>query len=148
MGKRLTDRQKKEIIAASVEGTSNRRLAKAYEVSEATIRRVLAGNVEMSQKVAQKKEENTANVLAHLENRKNDVCSLIDRLLKAMEDPEKIAETPLPKLATTMAILIDKFTAGESKTQSSPAENNLLEQIRQIAGQSTGEDERGDLPEI
>lgn len=148
MGKRLTDRQKKEIIAASVEGASNRRLATAYEVSETTIRRVLAGNAEMSQKVAQKKEENTANVLAHLENRKNDVCSLIDRLLKAMEDPEKIAETPLPKLATTMAILIDKFTAGESKTQSSPAENNLLEQLRQIAGQSTGEDECGDLPEI
>lgn len=61
----------------------------------------------------------------------------------------KFDDRPKVKVAVIFEIPSVRIEVdGESKTQSSPAENNLLEQIRQIAGQSTGEDERGDLPEI
>lgn len=52
---KLTDRQKKQIIAESVEGSSLRALGAKYGVSPTTIRRVLLHNPEFKQKVTQKK---------------------------------------------------------------------------------------------
>ena len=88
---KLTDRQKKQIIAESVEGSSLRALGAKYGVSPTTIRRVLLHNPEFKQKVTQKKQENTASVLAFMESQKQDVCKVIDNLLHAINDPEKMA---------------------------------------------------------
>lgn len=52
---KLTDKQRKKIIAESVNGSSIRALAAKYQVSTTTIQRVLKSDAELTQKVAQKK---------------------------------------------------------------------------------------------
>ncbi len=131
---KLTDRQRKKIIAERAEGLSIRALAKKYRVSDTTIRRTLESDPKMAQKVAQKKEENTVAVLAYMDSKKKDVCEILDKLLEAVKDDEKIAKTPLAQIATTIGILIDKFTAAEASGRSGAgAENNLLSAIREAA---------------
>ena len=105
---KLSDKQKKKIIAEYVEGSTTRALAAKYGVSQTTIRRVLGSDKEMAQKVSLKKEENAKSVLAYMEGKKNDVCGLIDALLVAMNDPAKIAATPLSQLATSMGTLVNE----------------------------------------
>ena len=106
---KLSDRQRKKLIAEYIEGgTSQRKLAEKYNVSPYLVRCVLREEDALSQKIAQKKEENTKSVLEYMDSKKDSVCELIDKLLEAMNDPEKIAATSLSQLATTMGIVIDK----------------------------------------
>lgn len=131
---KLTDKQRKKIIAERAEGLSIRALAKKYNVSASTICRTLESDPKTVQKVTQKKEENTVAVLAYMDGKKKDVCEILDKLLAAVKDDEKIAKTPLNQLATTIGILIDKFTAAElSGRGQSTAENNLLSAIQSAA---------------
>lgn len=140
---KLTDKQRKKIIAESVNGSSIRALAAKYQVSTTTIQRVLKSDAELTQKVAQKKAENTASVLAFMDSKKNDVCGLIDKFLSAMGDDEKLAAATVNQLATAMGIVIDKYTANEAVNASSAKENNLFEAIDSI-----GEEDLNDLPEV
>lgn len=140
---KLTNKQRKKIIAESVNGSSIRALAAKYQVSTTTIQRVLKSDAELTQKVAQKKAENTASVLAFMDSKKNDVCGLIDKFLSAMGDDEKLAAATVNQLATAMGIVIDKYTANEAVNASSAKENNLFEAIDSI-----GEEDLNDLPEV
>lgn len=140
---KLTDKQKKKIIAEKINGSSLRALAAKYGVSRTTISRVLKSDREMSQKVTQKKAENTASVLAFMESQKNDVCRVIGSLLNAINDPSKIAAAPLNQLATAMGIVIDKYTAHEMAQTTETKANNLLAAI-----ENWQEDNFDDLREI
>lgn len=141
---KLTDKQRKKIIAEYVEGgTSQRKLADKYHVSQYLIRRILSDDPELSKKISDKKEENTVSVLAFMDSKKNDVCLLIEKLLAAMNDPEKIACTSLSQLATAMGIVIDKYTANEAMRASDGKANNLFEAIN-----ACGEEGLNDIPEI
>lgn len=126
---KLTDKQKKKIIAESVNGSSIRALASKYGVSTTTIQRVLKSDTELTRKVAQKKAENTASILAFMDSKKNDVCALIDKLLAAMADDDKLAAATVNQLATAMGIVIDKYTANEAFKSSDTKANNLFEAI-------------------
>lgn len=127
---KLTDKQRKKIIAESVNGSSIRALASKYGVSTTTIQRVLKSDTELTQKVAQKKAENTVSILAFMDSKKNDVCGLIDKLLAAMADDEKLAAATVNQLATAMGIVIDKYTANEAIKPSDTKETNFFEAIR------------------
>lgn len=127
---KLTDKQRKKIIAESVNGSSIRALAAKYGVSTTTIQRVLKSDTELTQKVAQKKAENTVSILAFMDSKKNDVCGLIDKLLAAMADDEKLANATVNQLATAMGIVIDKYTANEAIKPSDTKETNFFEAIR------------------
>ena len=126
---KLTDKQRKKIIAESVNGSSIRALAAKYGVSTTTIQRVLKSDNDLKQKVAQKKAENTASILAFMDSKKNDVCGLIDKLLAAMGDEDKLAAATVNQLATAMGIVIDKYTARETPQSSGAKKNNLLEAL-------------------
>ena len=140
---KLTDKQKKQIIAESVNGSSLRALAAKYGVSRTTISRVLKSDPEMCQKLTQKRAENTVSILAFMESQKNDVCRVISSLLKAINDPEKIADATLNQIATAMGIVIDKYTAHEAAQTADPKANNLLTAI-----ENWQEDNFSDLQEV
>lgn len=126
---KLTDKQRKKIIAESVNGSSIRALAAKYGVSTTTIQRTLKSDNDLKQKVAQKKAENTASILAFMDSKKNDVCGLIDKLLTAMGDEDKLAAATVNQLATAMGIVIDKYTANEAIKSSDTKETNFFEAI-------------------
>lgn len=108
MAARLTDRQKKKIIADYVQLGSYNATAKVNGVSNHTVKRVVLEVPEMSEKVKQKKEENTADILAYMEAQKNRVCEIIDISLEVL--PEKIRNAKTAADVTTaMGTVISKW---------------------------------------
>lgn len=116
MAARLTDKQKKKIIADYVQLGSYRAAARLNKVSDGTVKRIVEECGEIEQKFAQKKEENTADILDYMERQKSGVCEILDICLNELKNPEKYAKVPPHQIATTMAILIDKYTADNGKS--------------------------------
>ena len=114
---KLTDRQRKQIIAEYVEGgISQRALAKKYNVSQKTISTILS-NTEVRQKVLDKKNENTLSMLAFLDSRKEKAQSLMDAILDfARAD---IKKAPLRDKMGAFKILSESFggKSGDGKDQ-------------------------------
>lgn len=131
---KLTDKQQKMVVADRAEGASIRKLAKKYNVSTTTIQNALKKNTEVTQKVTHKKEQNTADILAHMDSQRDKVCLLIDVYLEALMDPEKIKKATPSQLSTALGTVIDKFTAGSNFDQSE------IEDMRSIRKEVFGDD--------
>lgn len=116
MGAHLTDRQKKKIIADRIEGMSLRRIAAKYGVTEYAVRKTIKDNPDITQKIAKKKEQNTLDMMAFLDEQKTSAQEFILMAMQALKDPDKLNRTGAQALATAMGIVIDKFTPVEKKT--------------------------------
>lgn len=108
MAPRLTDKQKKRIIADYVNLGSYNAVAKKYGISHQTVKRAVIGDEKTAQKIQQKKEQNTMDMLAFMESRMKKTQDVIDQLLDAM--PQKIDKASLVQLGTVYGILVDKTT--------------------------------------
>lgn len=117
MAARLTDKQKKEIIADYVESGSYLATAKKFGVSDNTVRKVVLGNSEVAKKCEQKREQNTAEILDYLDSRKEKAKDVLDAYIEALKKPEKIEAAKLSEIATAMGIVIDKFINNPMKHQ-------------------------------
>ena len=108
MAPRLTDRQKKRIIADYLESGSYNAVAKLHGVSHQTVKRTVMGDETTVKKVQQKKKQNTMDMLAFMDSRMKKTQDVIDQLLEAM--PDKIDKASLVQLGTVYGILVDKTT--------------------------------------
>lgn len=115
MGAHLTDRQKKKIIADRIEGMSLRRIAAKYGVTEYAVRKTIKDNPDITQKIAKKKEQNTLDMMAFLDEQKTSAQEFILMAMQALKDPDKLNRTGAQALATAVGIVIDKFTPVEKK---------------------------------
>ena len=129
MGKHLTDKQKKKIIADRAENMSIRQLAQKYKTSTTTIQRVIRNDPDFAQKVTQKKEQNAADILAHMETKKDTVNLIIDRYLTALLDEEKIEKATPSQLTTALGTLIDKFTMTAQNEQAIQKLDEMMDKI-------------------
>ena len=107
---RLTDKKKKKIIADYVQLQSYRAAARKNGVSDATVRKIVKGDPESSQKCALKKEENAQDMLSYMDSKKERVQELIDVYLGVLTDPEKLEGATLQQITTALGTLIDKWT--------------------------------------
>lgn len=82
MAARLTDRQKKKILADYLESGSYRATARKNKVNASTVKRVVEASDDFEQKAAQKKKENTADVLAYMESQKKLCARSLARALR------------------------------------------------------------------
>lgn len=85
---KLTDLQKKKIVAEYIAGDGNITqavLAKRYNVSQKSISTIL-NNPEISKKVSDKKIENTLSMLEWLDEQKNTAQSLMKKILDTSFD--------------------------------------------------------------
>lgn len=126
---RITDRKRKKIVADYLELRSINAAAKKNNVSWKKAKEAIDSDKELTKKLEQKKAQNTADVLAHMDGQKEAVCGLLDAYLEALGDPEKIARAGLSQLATTMGILIDKYTATVQNEQALRKLDEMLEKI-------------------
>ena len=115
MAKHLTDRQKKKIIADYAECGVYAQVARKHKVSLDTVKRTVLNDPETAEKTRQKKEQNTADILAFMDGKKQDVCDIIALYLQHLQDPEKLRRASVQSIATSMGIIIDKFTQGAEK---------------------------------
>lgn len=126
---KLTDRDKKQIIADRVEGMSFRKIAEKYNVSAKTIQNVVKADKDFLEKSTQKKEQNTLDMLAYMDGQKGKIQHLLANILEALDNPEKLARTNPRDLATAYGIIYDKIMA------SAPKENDeILNKAREVLG--------------
>ena len=110
MAARLTDRQKKKIIADYVQLGSYNATAKANGVSLNTVKKIVQGNAEIAEMCNRKKDENTADILAYMESKRNAVCDIMEVGLAVLPDKIQTAKSA-SEVTTALGTLIDKFTA-------------------------------------
>lgn len=132
MAARLTDKQKKKIVADYLENGSLRATARENGVSDSTVKRVVAECGDIEQKVAQKKEENTADILAYMEEKRKTVCEIIEVGLSVLPEKIKTAKSA-SEVTTALGTLIDKFSAlNASRTRQETEAMTLSEKMAAI----------------
>lgn len=129
MAARLTDKQKKKIIADYLELGSYNAVAKKNGVSNHTVKRIVLETPEISKKVQQKKAQNTADILSHMESQKDEVIKVLDEYLAAMRDPAKIKRAGVVQLATALGIVIDKYTMTTKNEQALQKLDEVMDKI-------------------
>jgi len=132
MAARLTDRQKKKIVADYVQLGSYNAAAKVNGVSNHTVKRIVLEVPEIADKVQQKKDENTADILSYMESQRDDVCKFLGLAMEKLKDPEKLEKAQLQQIATTMAIVIDKYTAISGGPADTAKEDDLSRSLREL----------------
>lgn len=138
MAKHLTDKQKKRIIADYVELGSYNAVAKKYGVSRQTIKNVVDADKETGQKLQDKKAQNTLDMLAYMDSKKTEAQGIIDLYLKALVDPKKLEKAPLNQIATSLGIVVDKFTRNTASGGSSLDKlDGLLKEFRDAVESET-----------
>lgn len=137
MAARLTDKQKKKIVADYIQLESYNAAAKINGVSPNTVKNLVTGNADIAQKCELKKEQNTADILDYMERQSNDVCKVLGLCLGELKNPEKIKSAGPREIATTMAILIDKYTAdyGKAADTQSTEYDALTASLKELAGE-------------
>lgn len=137
MAARLTDKQKKLIVADYVEVGSYNAVAKRHGVSFDTVKRIVNNEPQIVRKTEQKKEENSADILAYMETKREKVAEIIGLYLDRLSDPELIQKSNASQLTTALGTLIDKFTmqgvrvAGTTR-EDDPLTKALKEQAREL----------------
>lgn len=114
MAARLTDWQKKEIIADYVNMQSYNAVGKKHSVAGNTVKRIVAECQGIEEKIKEKKEQNTADILAHMDKQRETVCEIIDVGLEVL--PEKIRNArTASEVTTAIGTLIDKYAVLRDK---------------------------------
>lgn len=116
MAARLTDKQKKKIIADYVELGSYNAVAKANGVSATSVKNIITSqNVDFVEKCEQKKKQNTESILDHMESKIGVVNEIISKGLDVLNDPDKLADATPSQITTALGTLIDKFVPTENR---------------------------------
>lgn len=140
MAARLTDKQRKKIVADYLETQSVNAAAKKNNVSWATAKAVLDGMGDIEEKLDQKKAENTADIMAYMEKQRGVVCEIIGKGLHALNTPEKLAEASPAQITTAIGTLIDKWTAISGGPVDAAKEDGLSQSLRELAAELESED--------
>ncbi len=138
MAARITDKKRKKIVADYLELGSYNATAKKNGVSKDSVKRIVQDCEDFAEKSQQKKDENTADILAYMESKRNIVCEIIDKGLTALNDPEKLAMATPAQITTALGTLIDKFTSSGlsgGKISSDMAEDN--EMLKKMFGRDS-----------
>lgn len=134
MAARLTDKQKKKIIADYVQFGSYNAVAKANGVSLNTVKRIVqTQGADFAEKCNQKKEENTADILAYMESQRKKVCEIIGIGLDVLCDPEKLKEATPNQITTALGTLIDKWVMVNGSNGTETKEDGLSASLRELA---------------
>lgn len=109
MAARLTDRDKKKIVADYLRLESYSAVAKLNGRSDTTVKKVVEEMGDFRQKAEQKKEQNTKDILEYMESQRDRVCEIIDAGLKVL--PQKVTDAKsATEVTTALGTLIDKWT--------------------------------------
>lgn len=100
-----------------------------HKVSKDTVRR-LARQKDIVQKAQEKKEQNTKDMLEYMDSKKQDAMKFIDLALNEMMNPKKLQRSSVQALATSLGIIVDKFSPKDEKKE------NSLELFESIAKQA------------
>lgn len=133
MAARITDRKRKKIIADYIELGSYNAVAKLNGVSNHTVKRIVLDAPEISEKIQQKKEENTADILTYMDSKRKIVCEIISKGLDVLNDPQKLGEATPAQITTALGTLIDKWAMISGGPSDNSKEDELSKSLREMA---------------
>lgn len=110
MAARLTDEQKKQVVAGYIELHSYNAVAKLFGISDKTVKRIVEADSEYAEIVEEKKQQASADILAHMETKRDKVNEIIDVYLERLLNPTMLSKATPSQLTTALGTLIDKFT--------------------------------------
>ena len=110
---------------------SYRAAAKLNDVSDATVKKVVKEDPESARLCAQKKRE---------KSKQGEAQELLGLYLKAMADPDKIAEATLPQLSTAFGTIVDKFAMLGDQSCIEVPDDGLVEALNAAADLSPPDD--------
>ncbi len=107
---KLTDLEKKKIIADYVETQNYSETARRNNVSDVTVKTIVTKNNETLKKLEQKKEENTQSTIEYMQTQHESKKRILDKILKAIEKKVDNIDmfTNIKDLATAYGIILDK----------------------------------------
>lgn len=109
---KLTDKQKKKIIADYIENGNMSETARMNGVNVSTVKRLIDSGYDkdLQEKANQKKIENTEEVLEAMQKRKDTKIKILDKIFKAMDNKLENIDmfTNIKDLATAYGIIMDK----------------------------------------
>ena len=109
MASKLTDKQKKKIIADYVDNSNYSETARINKVDEKTVRRIVKNDKDFPKKAEEKKQQNTQDILEYMEETKDKRKKVIDLCLEKMEERlNKDNLMNIKDIATAYGVLIDK----------------------------------------
>lgn len=130
---KLSDRDRKQIIAKRVNGASLGDLAKEYHVAKSTILRIVNANPQAERLATAKKEQNTLDMLEFLNLQKGQAQETVKNILEAINDPDKLARTNPRDLATALGIIIDKFLNNTPQRAAAVQDDGFLKALKSSA---------------
>ena len=107
--KAFDDKTVKLICAEYVQLRSYSAVAKKLGVSASGVKKIILKHPDCVRMCDEKNEENSKEILAYMEDKKDIVCDIIDRYLSALLDEERIERATTVQLTTSLGTLIDKF---------------------------------------
>lgn len=140
MAARLTDKQKKKIVADYLELGSYRAAGRKNKVADGTVKRIVMECGDFEQKMAQKKAENTADILAYMESRRGVVCEIIEKGLMALNSEDKLADASPAQITTALGTLIDKWASVSGSPADTAKEDELSKSLREMAEELESDD--------
>lgn len=145
---KLTDKQKKKIIADYINNQNYSETGRINNVSDMTVKRIIEKEKDVLKKVEQKKQENTKDILEYMDSiydkQKNIIDLSLSALEKKLEDPDMF--TNVKDIATVYGVIFDKALKykeikqkeNENKTREENEINNAKEiifKIREVANE-------------
>lgn len=107
---KLTDKQKKKIVADYVETQNYKQTGIKNKVDTETVRRIVKADKDFAKKSEQKKEEDTKDILEYMNSIKEKQKRIIDLSLQALEDKLESPDmfTNVKDIATVYGVIFDK----------------------------------------
>lgn len=130
---KLSDKDRKQMIAERANGKSYKQIADNHHVSETTARNVCKGDPKTAELCAAKKEANTLDMLEFLNLQKGQAQETVKNILEAINDPDKLARTNPRDLATALGIIIDKFLNNTPQRAAAVQDDGFLKALKSSA---------------
>lgn len=139
---KLTDLEKKKIIADYVDNQNYSETAKMNNVSVDTVRRLVINDDEIVNILKQKKQENTQSTIDYMQTQHETKKRILDKILKAIETKAENVDdmfTNIKDLATAYGIILDKelkvleLQRGNANSQELSKVEELLTKIQDEA---------------
>lgn len=121
----INPRKRKKIVADYVALGSYAAAARINGVAPNSVKRIVAAEPEIARLCAQKKEQDTQDVLAYMGQQSDLVCEIIGKGLTALADDDKLAAANPAQITTAIGTLIDKWTMVRDRQMQSGVQVDL-----------------------
>lgn len=130
MAKRVSDREKKEVLAYLSEGNSQRDAAKKFHRSKQTITSIAANEEEFRAQLDRQKKENSESVMEKFEELGKVKKNILNNSLITLAERIQNKEVSTRDLITIYGVLVDKeLTYLDSRKDDNKAELSKLDEI-------------------